>query len=84
MSDSDDDMPPPLEDMSESLQVQKEMKKKAEGVPLKSEDHVEEIRLAPKKVSKIPANDNFDFDIKAEKPTEKPKEKKNAGFFGGM
>ena len=51
--------------MSESLQVQKEMKKKAEGVPIKSEDHVEEIRLAPKKVSKIPANDNFDFDIKA-------------------
>lgn len=60
------------------------MKKKAEGVPLKSEDHVEEVRLAPKKVSKIPANDNFDFEKKAEKPSEKPKEKKNAGMFGGM
>ena len=84
MSDSDDDMPPPLEDMSDTLQVQKEMKKKAEGVPLKSEDHEEEVRLAPKKVSKIPANDNFDFDKKAAKPSEKPKEKKNAGLFGGM
>ena len=34
--------------------------------------------------SKIPANDNFDFDKKATKPSEKPKEKKNAGLFGGM
>lgn len=83
MSDSDDDMPPPLEDMSESLQVQKEMKKKAEGgLPNKSEDHVEEVRLAPKKVSKIAPNDNFDFDKKPEKPADKPKEKKNAGFGG--
>ena len=83
MSDSDD-MPPPLEDMSDTLQVQKEMKKKAEGVPIKTEDHEEEVRLAPKKVSKIAANDNYDFDKKAEKPSEKPKEKKNAGNFGGM
>ena len=38
------------------------MKKKAEGVPIKSDDHAEEVRLAPKKVSKIAPNDNFDFD----------------------
>lgn len=66
MSDSDDDMPPPLEDMSESLQVQKEMKKKAEGNIWKNDEHVEEVRLAPKKenVSKIAPSDNFDFDAK--------------------
>jgi hypothetical protein len=45
------------------------MKKKAENpweVAGKSEDHVEEIRLAPKKenVSKIAASDNFDFETK--------------------
>jgi hypothetical protein len=60
------------------------MKLKAEGVIPKSSDHEEEVRLAPKKVSKIAANDNFDFDKKLEKPVEKPIEKKNAGGFGGM
>ena len=52
MSDSDD-LPPPLEDMSEQISNTKAMKAKAEG-PLfntagKSKDHVEEVRLAPKK-----------------------------------
>ena len=58
------------------------MKTKAEGGIIKSEDHAEEVRLAPKKVSKIAPNDNFDFD---KKPVEKPVEKKkNTGGFGGM
>ena len=49
MSDSDDDMPPPLEDMTE--QVTAMQKKK--GIQNQSkkviEDEGEEIRLAPKK-----------------------------------
>lgn len=47
----DDDMPPPLEDMSEKLDLNKQTKQKAEGFNYKkTEDHVEEVRLAPKKV----------------------------------
>ena len=53
MSDSDDDMPPPLEDMSEQIQISKKKKQEAMGYMFgganKSEDHVEEVRLAPKK-----------------------------------
>ena len=52
--DSDDDLPPPLEDMADTLNKQKVMKQKLEGnVGPKTEDHVEEVRLAPKKISKI-------------------------------
>jgi hypothetical protein len=87
MSDSDDDMPPPLEDMSQTLQANKEMRAKAEGNHWgigKTEDHAEEVRLAPKKdkenVSKIAPSDNFDFDKK--KPEQKPAAKKNQAFGG--
>ena len=49
MSDSDD-MPPPLEDMSAMIENNSQMKKKALGPEAdKSKDHVEEVRLAPKK-----------------------------------
>ena len=55
MSNSDsDDMPPPLEDMSEQIKINREKKMQAMGkaslgdMPM-TEDHVEEIRLAPKK-----------------------------------
>ena len=64
------------------------MKKKAEGnlwaASSKSEDHVEEIRLAPKKenVSKIAANDNYDFETK--KKDEAPVQKKKDSGFGGF
>lgn len=80
MSDSDD-LPPPLEDMSEQISNTKAMKAKAEG-PLfntagKSKDHVEEVRLAPKKeepsqpgVSKIAPSDDFDFEPIKPKPAE--------------
>ena len=67
MSDSDDDMPPPLEDMSAQLAVQKEMKAKAEGSFLQKDEMVEEVRLAPKKeknISKIAPRDDIDFDAK--------------------
>ena len=51
---SDDDMPPPLEDMSEQIKMIKANKEKAQGNMgfggnKKTEDHVEEVRLAPKK-----------------------------------
>lgn len=50
---SDDDMPPPLEDMGESLNAQKIAKSKAEGnlnyIPNKTADHDEFQRVAPKK-----------------------------------
>jgi len=69
MSNSDDDLPPPLEDMSETLLVKKNLTKKSEGLINKTEDHVEEVRLAPKKkpeetkISKIEAKDeNFNFE----------------------
>ena len=60
---SDDDMPPPLEDMGETLQAQKRAKEKAEGnlhyIPNKTSDHDEFQRVAPKKenVSKIASSD---------------------------
>ena len=86
MQDSDDDMPPPLEDMSAEITAQKEAKDKVNG-PLftaKTADHTEEVRLAPKKkpeeekkdenVSKIAARDDYDFDKKPEpKKEELPK-----------
>ena len=69
MSNSDDDLPPPLEDMSETLLVKKNITKETEGFTKKTEDHVEEVRLAPKKkpeetkITKIEAKDeNFDFE----------------------
>lgn len=83
-SDSDDDMPPPLEDMSEQIKANKTMKEEAMGkVYGKSDDHVEEVRLAPKKQSAAsastegqkqglaPKDDNFDFDTK--KSNQAPK-----------
>ena len=43
--DSDDDMPPPLEDMSEKIEAVREAKKKlGQGVE-REEEHVEEVRL---------------------------------------
>jgi hypothetical protein len=47
MADSDDDMPPPLEDMSEKLENLKIQK--AVHNPNSNSNDVEEIRLAPKK-----------------------------------
>ena len=49
---SDDDMPPPLEDMSEQLALNQKSKQNIQGqVYDKTNDHVEEVRLAPKKES---------------------------------
>ena len=69
MSNSDDDLPPPLEDMSETLLVKKNQTKQFEGLIKKTDDHVEEVRLAPKKkleetkITKIEAKDeNFNFE----------------------
>ena len=90
MSDSDDDMPPPLEDMSEQINVQRALKAKAEGFGApKTQDHVEEVRLAPKKpkveekqpahVSTIAPSDDFDFDkpkVKKEEENKKPAQQK--------
>jgi hypothetical protein len=64
MSD-DDDMPPPLEDMTEQLQANKQKLNKENIFSNfnKSNDHTEEIRLAPKKESSIPQKDeSYDFD----------------------
>ena len=80
MIDDDDDMPPPLEDMSEQLEKNKELKAKAEGFNYnKTEDHAEEVRLAPKKdkaaakpgVSVIKQMDDDEFDKKTK--LEEPK-----------
>ena len=57
MSDSDDDMPPPLEDMSAHVEAMQARKQKNTTGPLKSnlaasaqdDDDGEEIRLVPKK-----------------------------------
>ena len=69
MSNSDDDLPPPLEDMSETLLVKKTLNKQAQEFSKKTEDHVQEVRLAPKKkpeetkITKIEAKDeNFNFE----------------------
>lgn len=60
---SDDDMPPPLEDMSEVLEKNKQAKAKAEGFNYnKTEDHVEEIRLAPKKEPGVSVIKSMDED----------------------
>ena len=73
MIDDDDDMPPPLEDMSEQIEKNKKMKAKAEGNNYnKTDDHTEEVRLAPKKektepkpgVSVIKQMDDDEFDKK--------------------
>ena len=83
---SDDDMPPPLEDMTEQIKINKEKKEAALGSfyggSKKSEDHVEEIRLAPKKNSRAPASpkpsglapkdDDYDFDSKGKVSEPKP------------
>jgi len=48
----DDEMPPPLEDMSEQINTIKEQKSK--NNPLYSNDNdVEEVRLAPKKTQEV-------------------------------
>ena len=93
MSNSDDDLPPPLEDMSETLFVKKNLTKQAEGLINKTEDHVDEVRLAPKKkaeetkITKIEAKDeNFNFENIINPPNntkiEEKKSQKNQGFGG--
>ena len=91
MADSDsDDMPPPLEDMTEQIKINKQKKEEAFGKSYggagKSEDHTEEIRLAPKKKQGTenssassnqapskglaPKDDDYDFDAKKKADTK--------------
>jgi hypothetical protein len=50
MADSDDDLPPPLDDMSEKITAAKAMREKAQPTIWNRprEDEGEEIRLKPK------------------------------------
>lgn len=47
---NDDDMPPPLEDMSDQISAIKQIKDKSTGSLYKNANDEEEVRLAPKKV----------------------------------
>ena len=70
MSDSDDDMPPPLEDMENMLLKQKKAMNGPAFIPNKTKDHDDFVKIAPKKenVSKIAASD---FEDKPKKITFK-------------
>lgn len=74
MSDSDDDLPPPLEDMGDELQKKKKAQNGPAFVPNKTKDHDDFVKIAPKKenVSKIAASD---FDDKPKVVTFKKGDK---------
>ena len=59
MSDSDDDLPPPLEDMENVLLKNKMAKNGPAYIPNKTEDHDDFVKITPNKsnVSKIAPSD---------------------------
>ena len=67
MSDSDDDLPPPLEDMENVLLKNKMAKNGPAYIPNKTEDHDDFVKITPNKsnVSKIAPSD---FDDGPQKP----------------